>query len=134
MPTDVSKVLQSDEEVSGRTAVIAGWGRQSFNGAPSEELREAHIQVIPRDQCRSIFEKFVTITDAYMCAGSLDGSKDSCQGDSGGPLAMFDTIRNKYYLMGIVSFGRKCATKGFPGVYTNVKNYVSWVTETMNTN
>jgi len=47
-----------------------------------------------------------------LCAG--EEGKDSCQGDSGGPLACQNV------LCGIVSWGRGCALKDFPGVYTEV--------------
>ena len=40
----------------------------------------------------------------------------------GGPLAMFEPTRKRWYLLGIVSFGRKCAGKGSPGIYTRVSH------------
>uniref|UniRef100_A0A8C4RGN0 Peptidase S1 domain-containing protein n=1 Tax=Erpetoichthys calabaricus TaxID=27687 RepID=A0A8C4RGN0_ERPCA len=47
-------------------------------------------------------------------------------GDSGGPLQCSDKTGN-YYLVGITSFGRGCAEKGSPGIYTRVSNYKDWV-------
>ena len=43
------------------------------------------------------------------------------QGDSGGPLVC------NGYLEGIVSWGISCANPYFPGVYTKVLNYGSWI-------
>lgn len=40
----------------------------------------------------------------------------------------FDVCSIEYYLqIGIVSFGRGCALKGFPGVYTRVSSYDTWL-------
>lgn len=50
-----------------------------------------------------------------ICAGELDGEKDSCQGDSGGPLVDSDKVQ-----VGIVSWGIGCARPNKPGVYTRI--------------
>lgn len=51
------------------------------------------------------------------------------QGDSGGPL-MAPNPRNQktYYVMGVVSYGFKCAEPGFPGVYSRVTAFLDFIT------
>jgi len=47
------------------------------------------------------------------------------QGDSGGPLMWLK--EKQFYLMGIVSFGKKCGVH--PGVYTKVVSFTDWILE-----
>nr|CAD7269548.1 unnamed protein product [Timema shepardi] len=61
------------------------------------------------------------IGPGMLCAGYKEGGKDSCSGDSGGPLACDGQ------LTGIVSWGASCAASLYPGVYTNVSYYNSWI-------
>ncbi|KAM9456748.1 polyserase-2-like [Clarias gariepinus] len=60
-----------------------------------------------------------------LCAGFLQGGKDSCQGDSGGPLVIKQGFQ--WIQVGIVSFGYECALPNFPGVYASVSQYQNWI-------
>lgn len=109
------------------TAVVTGWGYTKYEGKGSDVLKEANIRVWSEAECKEAFKKEVAITSEYLCAGDGDGKTDSCQGDSGGPLVYEDGI--KYYLVGVVSFGKKCATPGYPGAYTRVTKYLQWLND-----
>lgn len=67
--------------------------------------------------------------NAQLCAGLLAGGVDACQGDSGGPLVA--DIAGRPTLVGIVSEGQGCAEADFPGIYTRVSTYFSWLTHTI---
>lgn len=62
-----------------------------------------------------------TIYSGMICANATNPPRDACQGDSGGPLV----ARN--HLIGIVSWGEGCADISYPGVYTRVSEYESWI-------
>uniref|UniRef100_A0A8K9WNY0 trypsin n=1 Tax=Oncorhynchus mykiss TaxID=8022 RepID=A0A8K9WNY0_ONCMY len=102
----------------GMTCTVSGWGVTNiFSYYLSPVLQAVDVDVITN--CQNYY--YFRITDNMLCAGSPFGGKDSCQGDSGGPL-----ICNGHF-EGIVSWGISCANPYFPGVYTKVRKYISWI-------
>ena len=123
--TPVPLYLDSAGPLAGTPAVISGWGTTSFNGAGSNDLRAATVDVLagPGQACGSYGSGFVPAT--MLCAGKAAGGVDSCQGDSGGPLVV--SVDSQWRLAGVTSFGQGCAEAAFPGVYTRVSAYVDWL-------
>ncbi|KAF7281460.1 hypothetical protein GWI33_004749 [Rhynchophorus ferrugineus] len=107
--------------VAGSMAIVSGWGCEVENGNESDKLNSALVPITTEQYCQKTYASLNQITDNMICAGFEEGEKDSCQGDSGGPLVYNNT------LVGIVSFGIGCARKDYPGVYTNVVNYIKWI-------
>ncbi|XP_071050965.1 transmembrane protease serine 9-like [Onthophagus taurus] len=103
----------------GTRCVVSGWGKTSFNGLSSAELRQVTVPIVSQKDCEIGYP--YGILDGMICAGLMEGGKDACQGDSGGPLV----CDNK--LAGIVSWGKDCALKNHPGVYTDVAAYYNWI-------
>ncbi|CAL4081160.1 unnamed protein product [Meganyctiphanes norvegica] len=106
--------------------IVAGWGSIEYNKGSSDHLLEAGVLVVPTPECATGYSRFkqISIDESTLCAGK-DG-KDACQGDSGGPLISIDPQGNTA-LVGVVSFGFRCAEPGFPGVYTRVTHYNDWI-------
>ncbi len=72
------------------------------------------------------------IRPTNVCARDLNDKVDSCQGDSGGPMVRNEAGEDgklRWYLVGVVSYGFKCAVPGWPGVYTRVSEYDQWIRE-----
>ncbi|XP_026477686.1 venom serine protease Bi-VSP-like [Ctenocephalides felis] len=111
---------------------VAGWGALRFGGPSATKLQELQIPVVTNEQCKENYASFKAqiIDERVLCAGYANGGKDACQGDSGGPL-MLPINDNRdgyhYYLIGVVSYGFKCAEPGFPGVYTRVSQFLPWI-------
>ncbi|XP_071027549.1 tryptase-2-like [Oncorhynchus clarkii lewisi] len=109
---------------------VAGWGNVGNNGKLSGNwtLQELKVTISKRRTCK---KKIPAFTDNMLCASSMEGRKGSCQGDSGGPLVCRSS--GEIVQVGIMSFGNTngCALKGFPGVYTRVKCYMDFISETI---
>ncbi|XP_051522636.1 uncharacterized protein LOC127422868 [Myxocyprinus asiaticus] len=120
--------LAADNSVfhSGTESWITGWGDNGKGvSLPSPKiLQEVEVLVIGNRECNCLYG-VGTITDNMICAGQLDGGKDSCQGDSGGP--MVNRQNSVWVQSGIVSFGEGCARPNLPGVYTRVPRYQEWI-------
>ncbi|XP_077562174.1 proclotting enzyme-like isoform X3 [Haemaphysalis longicornis] len=119
----------ANESLKDYNAFIVGWGATKFNGAGSSVLRQAQIPVWDETKCSSAYAQHLPISNSQLCAGDVNATKDSCQGDSGGPLLL--PHQRRYYVIGIVSSGKDCATPGFPGIYTRVSSYLDWLRNAM---
>ncbi|KAG8195188.1 hypothetical protein JTE90_027932 [Oedothorax gibbosus] len=122
-----------DTLYEGDNVTVLGWGDLSFGGPSSLTLQEVHgLEVVENKRCNSKFEKISGmpfprgITENFICAGLEEGGKDACQGDSGGPL-LHQHGTGHWSLVGVVSFGYRCAEPGYPGVYTKVSAYLDWI-------
>ncbi len=96
-----------------------------IQGAGSSILKEVTLPFVNFAKCNEAYQMYGGVTDDTLCAGLPTGGPDSCQGDSGGPLMFY---RNeKWYQIGIVSWGVGCGSPGFYGVYASVHHYLDWI-------
>ncbi|XP_024911053.1 transmembrane protease serine 13a isoform X2 [Cynoglossus semilaevis] len=95
------------------------------SGLVSQSLMDVAVDIIDRQVCNGARVYGGSVSKNMICAGDLDGGKDSCQGDSGGPLVC--EADNHWYLVGITSWGSGCGERNKPGVYTDVRSVMPWV-------
>ena len=107
-----------------------GWGTTYYDGHEVDILRGVPILVWTNEDCDQAY--FQPITEVFMCAGYADGGRDACQGDSGGPLMLYDEDAGSWLLVGVVSFGNRCAEPGYPGVYTRLTTFMDWILANLN--
>ncbi|XP_044533219.1 anionic trypsin-like [Gracilinanus agilis] len=109
---------------AGTECLISGWGNTGYDYP--DLLQCLNAPILSDAKCKSSYPG--QITENMICAGFLEGGKDSCQGDSGGPVVCNGELQ------GVVSWGIGCAQKNYPGVYTKVCNYVDWIESTIAAN
>lgn len=121
-PIPLARAGQNGLERPGRLVKVAGWGntiKQPPSGGNGtnypDRMRVARVPIVSDARARDVYDP--DFVGALMVAAGKRG-KDTCSGDSGGP--MFATTADKRYQVGITSFGAGCATRKYPGVYTEV--------------
>ncbi|XP_077292742.1 trypsin-2-like [Arctopsyche grandis] len=124
--TDTVKLakLRMKPSKTGEYCTASGWGNIEAGIRGRNQLMKVNLPIADHQQCKIsyAFETY-EISESMICAGYVEGGKDTCQGDSGGPLVCDGE------LTGIVSFGNRCALPLFPGVYTEVSKYEKWIKE-----
>jgi len=127
-----------------KTATVRGAG--TTETGDKGILLETNVTVITNQQCKDILEFNVTdnlnirkkllsslplgLDYRLLCVqGILNPEKGifsgACKHDSGGPLTQEDE-NGRTTLIGVVSGGIDCG-KGYPGWYTRVEYYTSWI-------
>lgn len=128
----VSLPAASQRISSKKTCWVAGWGVIENHRPlpPPYHLREVEVPIVDNRDCEQKYRTNSSsdnttriIKDDMLCAG-MDG-RDACQSDSGGPLVC--RWNCSWVQVGVVSWGRGCGLPDFPGVYTRVMSYMSWV-------
>lgn len=102
--------------VTSLDATVIGWGKTCEGCPTTQHLREVSIPLWEGDSCRNLIGD---LTSRQVCAGLVQGGKDSCQGDSGGSLLTWNV--DHWEQLGIVSWGIGCARPNAPGVYTDLR-------------
>jgi len=119
--------LQDKDGELPTTAWATGWGAIEHAGDQPPVLQEVELPLVSNEYCQERFEiRNKTINDHMICAHFPEGGKDTCGGDSGGPLS-FPNADGVWTQVGVVSYGRRCATKEFPGVYARVSKYHDFI-------
>ncbi|XP_078012974.1 transmembrane protease serine 12-like [Phascolarctos cinereus] len=106
---------------------ISGWGKRTEEGTLTPLLQEAEIHVIPWDVCNAVGSYSGRVPNTSFCAGESCGNVDTCMGDSGGPLMCYFPENERFVLMGVTSAGAGCGRPLFPGIYTEVQLYETWI-------
>lgn len=129
---------EDDEDRNRETSLVGDNSKENSITPINETLLQAQVRVTSTDLCNRNYSKleidWLKIDEHFLCASDPQGKKDACQGDSGGPLmwnnqqGLLEHITSeKWYQLGLVSFGHGCANRQYPGVYTRISYYMPWI-------
>ncbi|XP_034004127.1 transmembrane protease serine 6 [Trematomus bernacchii] len=105
---------------------VTGWGALREGGSASNVLQKVDVRLVSEEACVRSYGHLVT--PRMLCAGYRSGDKDACQGDSGGPLVCQEPS-GRWFLAGVVSWGKGCGRPDFYGVYTRITRLTEWIQE-----
>ena len=105
---------------AGKKGTAVGWGLLSESGSHPSRLYQVKLPLLDDQYCN--VQGFSA--NNIVCAGTVGASQGACHGDSGGPLIV-DGV-----LIGVVSGGGCGKPNSYPGVFTEVKSYASFIQRT----
>eukprot|EP01023_Acetabularia_acetabulum_P063081 TRINITY_DN7877_c0_g2_i12.p1 TRINITY_DN7877_c0_g2~~TRINITY_DN7877_c0_g2_i12.p1 ORF type:complete len:403 (-),score=64.00 TRINITY_DN7877_c0_g2_i12:405-1613(-) len=121
---------------------IVGWGltdamERITIGRTVKPAQQGQVAFMTTDECTErtteVNASYVINQERMICGFS--NVTDTCIADSGGPMMYLGPNGQQNIQIGITSWGpdSTCSTirGSFPGVYTKVSNYVSWLDETL---
>ncbi|OAD53927.1 Serine protease 29, partial [Eufriesea mexicana] len=114
---------------------VSGWGKDAFgtNGKYQSIMKEVDVPIVDQSTCENALRQtrlgqyFMLNKNSFICAGGEQG-KDACTGDGGSPLVC-QSGSGQWQVVGMVAWGIGCATSNIPGIYVNVYNYITWITQ-----
>ncbi|KAM4825314.1 kallikrein-1 [Thomomys bottae] len=129
-PAEVSAAVQpallpAQKPKIGTACDASGWGStEPWNFQFPDNLQCVEQKILDNEECAKAHSQ--KVTKFMLCAGYLEGGKDTCVGDSGGPLICNGVLQ------GITSWGHlPCGLPNKPGIYVNIMKYKKWIEDTM---
>ncbi|KAG8234524.1 hypothetical protein J437_LFUL011100, partial [Ladona fulva] len=127
--------LSTNRTFPGSKAIASGWGRVGHADDGSSNLLKVRLDIFELSVCQNAYEVEIRstnqlrrgIVNTMLCAGVLEGKRDTCHGDSGGPLQFATNRECMYEVWGVTSFGKVCAFPNSPSVYSKVFEYIPWI-------
>jgi secreted trypsin-like serine protease len=124
-PIFIAGDAERDRWRAGAQATALGWGAQTagdvVGATATDDLQQVQVPIVSDADCAASYP-FDFDSATMLCAGDLQGGKDTCQGDSGGPLIVPATD-GRPLLVGAVSFGTGCGIATQYGVYARVADH-----------
>lgn len=126
---------EGNDVAPGTQCWITGWGTLRSGGGRPSTLQEAEVTIVSNEDCwKKNGYSESQIQPNMLCAQGRNekGNTDACQGDSGGPLVC--ERDGVWTIHGATSWGRGCASDGYPGIWARVHEGLGWIEDIMEQN
>lgn len=132
-PVELIQMYDEDDLPTGHVkAFVSGYKKIVARYDDSDrELRSAQTLISSRPVCGRLLGGDI-LTNIYMCGMDDTPQERECKGHSGGPLvALRQTEPRRFYLFGINSNQENCTDRSSFDVFTRVRHYLPWISETL---
>uniref|UniRef100_A0A6E8W6F9 Peptidase S1 domain-containing protein n=1 Tax=Anopheles coluzzii TaxID=1518534 RepID=A0A6E8W6F9_ANOCL len=121
---------------TGNDVTGVGWGEvPNFvvpRKLPQTILKKAQLHHLSHELCQQTLRKLMgrrfQLHSSFLCTTAQDAEMLPCRGDTGSPY-MMETVpgSERYYLVGLSSWGYDCNKQATPTVLTNVAYHRDWI-------
>lgn len=99
---------------------VFGWGRTAFGGKKTPDfLQGARLLLQDANDCTELTKFRDERKDSILCAAGAK-REQACTGDSGGPLITYGDKKGVPTLIGVVSSGVDCGTRGIASRFVRI--------------
>ncbi|XP_053670909.1 phenoloxidase-activating factor 2-like [Anopheles nili] len=125
----------------GADVVGVGWGDVPTFVEPTKRpqtiLKKTHLRHLAHETCQQTLRRLMgrryMLSPSFLCAQATDPEMLPCKGDSGSPYVMeAEHGIERYYLVGLSSWGYDCNKQNAPTVLTNVAYHRRWIDGVIN--
>nr|XP_020659399.1 acrosin-like [Pogona vitticeps] len=106
---------------------ISGWGNTNpQNDRYPDILQEGKVDFLPRRNCSKLWNR--PLPAMNLCARLERGGTGTCQGDSGGPIQCREERSERYWVLGVLSWGPlACGATRQPSVFISLQYFRDWI-------
>ncbi|XP_077196925.1 uncharacterized protein LOC143838907 [Paroedura picta] len=108
---------------------FSGWGtaQAAEHLKKPETLQEVKVTLLDVAVCNSSRWYYKRVKDNNLCATPEKGGKENCQGDGGSPLMCREGRSERFWVVGVNSWGSGCTEARMPTVFISTQRFSSWI-------
>ncbi|CAG7823755.1 unnamed protein product [Allacma fusca] len=105
--------------------VSVSWSQSTKESAKPDGFQAVDVEITSPKICADWLDQPELAEKNIVCASFSNTTINVCQGDDGSPL--YTNNGGNHYIIGVASWGEKCAQKNSPRVYAKVSAYLDWI-------